>query len=127
MTAPLPYGYVGQVRHVDPLSHRLVMVLARPTGDGYIAYPTLGGAAGEQVHVPDGQNIPDEALLRIPFDQAEALWRLLCHHFGDGPPGEYARADLLHERGRVDRLIDALIAPPPPIQTTVARPEMRNP
>ncbi len=47
--------------------------------------------------------------LRLREDQARALFDALAEHFGHAAGGQQQRADFLHERGRVDKLTDAVI------------------
>lgn len=52
---------------------------------------------------------PDEPSLRLTDDMARALMDALSAHYGGTSDVRTLRADLLHERGRVDRVIDYLI------------------
>lgn len=72
--------------------------------------------------------------------EGRALLEALAAHYGGAGPARAARDDLLHERGRVDTLLDALVGfagdaiaalgdasvaalePPPPPRTVLAEP-----
>lgn len=55
---------------------------------------------------PQGTMAP--AALFLDGDQARALYEALAEHFTGTAVMQTQRADYLHERGRVDRLIDHL-------------------
>lgn len=48
--------------------------------------------------------------LRLPDDLGRVLYEALAAHYGAGPATQTQRQDYLHERGRVDRLVDTLAA-----------------
>ena len=78
--------------------------------------------------------------LSLTEPEGRALLEVLAAHFGGTGPAKAARDDFLHERGRVDTLIDALVGfagdaigalgdtavaalePPPAPQTVLAEP-----
>lgn len=83
------------VRNVDPETIRV----ARINRD-------LGYLEWEEV----GRNGPiDGATIVLDDDLARALLDALMRHYQGASDMQTVRADLLHERGRVDRLITALI------------------
>jgi hypothetical protein len=53
-----------------------------------------------------GELVP--VALRLPDDLGRALYEALTEHYGGAPITRTQREDYLHERGRVDRLIDAV-------------------
>lgn len=65
-----------------------------------------------------------EPSLRLGLEVARPLLDALHALFAGPSDTRTSRADLLHERGRVDRLIDALIAP---VQTAVIEQNQRGP
>jgi len=58
-----------------------------------------------QVVEPGRADVPT---LSIPLDMARALLDALSAHFGGSGAGRELRGDYLHERGRVDNLIQTL-------------------
>src|SRR6266700_935467 len=50
-----------------------------------------------------------EPTLKLPGEAARALLDTLLRHYEGAPDMRTARQDLLHERGRVDKLTDAVI------------------
>jgi hypothetical protein len=68
----------------------------------------------------------DEPTMYLPEELARELYNMLAHFYQGEPDTTTARADLLHERGRVDKLTDALIEAnkeliKPPVVTTNVR------
>lgn len=56
------------------------------------------------------ETVPDDAWLSLPSDVARALYEALADHFGhSGHDTRALRKDYDAERGRVDRLLDALV------------------
>jgi len=54
---------------------------------------------------------PDDAQFSLTDDEGRALYEALARHYGDYPSNPVdIRADYLHERQRVDKLQDAVIA-----------------
>lgn len=51
-----------------------------------------------------------EPTFKLPGDAARALLDALLRHYQGASDMHTVRADLLHERGRVDKLTDAMIA-----------------
>lgn len=63
--------------------------------------------------VHDGAALPDiDPALYLPEDVARALYESLSHYFGGAPDMATVRADLLHERGRVDQMLTYLMSRP---------------
>ncbi|GAB7044882.1 hypothetical protein [Catenuloplanes indicus] len=58
----------------------------------------------------EGATHRSEPALRIPDDLGRALLAALAEHYGGTSPALTDRADLIHERGRVDKLINHLIS-----------------
>lgn len=90
-----------------------IAVLIEQRGDG----ARLIYHAGERGHVrPDiqltGTALPDGGelapTLRMDEDVARALLQALANWYGGTSEAATARADLLHERGRVDQLISTV-------------------
>lgn len=80
-------------------------------GRRYIGAPmgehvTAIGARGLDTEVHDAAVVPPH--LVVPEGLARALLDALAEHFGGTSVGRQARADFLHERGRVDKLIDTV-------------------
>lgn len=108
-------GWQANVQR-DDLSLAVRIMLGRPTGDGFL-YVTRIAARGvgfddstTTTLVQDGHAAPAEASLRLDENAARALYDALAQHFAGEAGGRQTRADLIHERGRVDKLHDALIA-----------------
>jgi hypothetical protein len=49
------------------------------------------------------------ATLSLPNDAARALLEALLRHYEGASDMHTVRADLLHERGRVDKMVDAIV------------------
>ena len=47
--------------------------------------------------------------IRLSHDMARGILEALLRYYGGAPDSHTVRADLLHERGRVDKVLDALI------------------
>lgn len=108
MTYPTDGGWLARVER-DNLSFGVRVLLGYRSDDG-IRYLTSITSGHEQTeHVPRYQTEPDTVNLRIDEDAARALYDALAQHFSGEAGGRQTRADLMHERGRVDKLTDALI------------------
>lgn len=83
--------------------------------------PQWGAAPAEPEEKPDRST-----WLRLPGDEARALYEALAEHFGHGAPDTRdLRKDYTDERARVDRLTDALTViatRPPPAPPILAPP-----
>jgi len=87
--------------------------------DGVAVYISLKHDHGRQIlHISsDGTQewadheplAPAEPTLKLPGEAARALLDALLRHYEGAPDMRTARQDLLHERGRVDKLTDAVI------------------
>lgn len=101
-------GWRAQVSDVG-LMRSLQILIGQRTGTGmlYVTGITNEGWMPNE-HVEHHQATPDAAHLRIPEDAARALYDALAQHFAGEAGGRQTRADLMHERGRVDRLIETL-------------------
>lgn len=77
-----------------------IRVLYRASEDGYVV-------PYEQITSPEGAQRPPT--LRMDEDIARALLQALANWYGGTSEAATARADLLHERGRVDKLTEAII------------------
>lgn len=64
------------------------------------------GPVWEQVTDPA---VVTEPTLKLGHEEARALLDALVRHYEGASDMHAARADLLHERGRVDKLTDAVI------------------
>jgi hypothetical protein len=79
---------------------RLIMI---PGEDGYVRWeefspgPVIGTDSGPWLTI------------RLPDDAGRALLDALLRHYQGASDMHTVRSDLLHERGRVDKLTDALI------------------
>ena len=112
MTQPIgfPYGDPRAYIERDFARDTLRIHLAVRTGDN-------------RMHILDGNGVihtrepneaaaynPDErAFLTLPDNLARALLDALAAHFGGTSEVQTLRKDYLHERGRVDKVLDYLI------------------
>lgn len=86
--------------------------------DGISVWVTMrpsGGTPRRILHVKDGYPQWDEAdgssqmpTLTLPDDAGRALLEQLMRHYAGAQDLHTVRADLIHERGRVDRLIGVI-------------------
>lgn len=106
------YGWRARIED-DYLNGSVRLLLAQRAGDALI-YVTQIGADGyggmETERVEVNMTPTDPGRMRIPEDAARALYDALAAHFAGEAGGRQTRADLLHERGRVDKLIASLSA-----------------
>lgn len=106
-------GWAARVEY-DLLSLGVKVVIGQRTQDGVLYLTGITGAntgfaADNTEFVEQGHNAPDTVSLRVNEDAARALYDALAQHFAGETGGRQTRADLMHERGRVDKMIDALI------------------
>jgi hypothetical protein len=95
----------AQVEPDFPTDH-VKILLGVTNGDG-IGYVLRFGDIEMVDHRPDVMHEPGTEL-RIDGDLARALYEALARYFGGAPDVVTVRADLAHERDRVDRLIGFL-------------------
>ena len=65
---------------------------------------------GEQRDLRPGELFPDEYVLRLTGDEARALLESLIRYFHGAEDTRALRKDYDHEKQRVDKLIDSMIA-----------------
>lgn len=112
-----PGGWRGAALYADPASMSLCLRIVRPHIAGVAVLTGIGPKGPTIEAVPDQPCAePDVPPLRIPDDLARTLYEILRRWYGDSPrpagdPAQ-AREDLLHERQRVDKLLDFLTGPP---------------
>lgn len=95
----------------DYLNGSVRLLLARRSGDALIYVTALGtdGFGAMETERVEVNMMPTNAgRLRLPEDAARALYDALAQHFAGEAGTRQTRADLLHERGRVDKLIDVV-------------------
>lgn len=81
----------------------------RPQQVAKVGLSEFNGAVLEyEPYEPDWSN-GAKPTLSLTEAEARALLEALAAHFGGTGPARAARDDFLHERGRVDKLTDALI------------------
>lgn len=105
-------GWRAHVSDVG-LMRSLQILIGQRTSTGFLYLTGITGDLGfgfgtDTEHVESAQAPPDRAHLRIPEDAARALYDALAQHFAGEAGGRQTRTDLMHERGRVDRLIETL-------------------
>lgn len=61
----------------------------------------------EEVDPPGSITSPT---IRLSHDIARALLEALLRYYGGAPDSHTVRADLMHERGRVDKMLEALLS-----------------
>lgn len=114
MSNDLPVG--GWYAHVqrDSALFGVTVMLAQRIHDAYryvtgIGTGDFGGVATTITTIVDAGTMPPPAAhLRIEEDAARALYDALAQHFAGEAGSRQTRADLLHERGRVDQLIETV-------------------
>lgn len=104
------YGWRARIED-DYLNGNVRLLLAQRAGDALIYVTQLGTdgfGAMETERVENGAAPTNADRLRLPEDAARALYDALAQHFAAEAGTRQTRADLMHERGRVDRLIDTV-------------------
>lgn len=111
MTDPSDSGWRARVED-DFLGGNVRLLIARRADEGAWLYVTQFGAndfgAMETERVENGAAPVNAGRLRLPEDAARARYDALALHFAGEAGTRQARADLLHERGRVDKLIQVV-------------------
>lgn len=69
----------------------------------------------ELTQVDLDESIVSPIALRIPDDLGRALYEALSTHYGGAPASQTQRADFVHERGRVDKLLAWITDGPAPL------------
>ena len=92
----------------DVLMDGVRIHLAETQHDGSGRYIARFADVEMERHETPGAIVDDPAPLRLPEDHARALYEALARFFGGAPDMAVVRADLQHERNRVDRLIGFL-------------------
>lgn len=111
MTDPDYYGWRARIEADWPMGG-VAVILALRIPDGNRLVTRLGGEGFDRMETVDILNheafpTPTPAL-RMPEDAARALYDALAQHFAGETGSRQTRADLLHERGRVDKLIQVV-------------------
>ncbi len=86
-----------------------IFVSAKLHGDGRTRQLLRLGAGGSQTWEDVDTHTNVEPTLKLPGEAARALLDALLRHYEGASDQRTVRSDLLHERGRVDKLTDALI------------------
>lgn len=110
MTDLINDGWLAHVER-DMLSFGVRILLGHRIGDGMLYVTRIGtdGFGGYETERVEQGHEPSPAVnLRIPEDAARALYDALAAHFAGEAGSRQTRADLVHERGRVDKLIATL-------------------
>lgn len=94
----------------DMLRRHLDMYVGVEHGAGIV---TFHGPGGQREDVAPELEPPADVLWRVPAGAAHAIINALSREVGLADSAKFLRADFEHERGRVDLLIDNLIAPAP--------------
>lgn len=106
----------------QPELERVRIAVVHDSGDGH---RTFAGAAGPVYITEPGEQPPDEAwLLSLPYESADVVIEALVRWRDKAPaPGDALalRRDLDAERGRTDKLIDAVIGLAGPLMQPPAR------
>lgn len=89
--------------HARPDLDGVALTLVYYEGRGTIAQ-AVQPVQFEMAPKPEGTMAP--VALTLDGDQARALYEALAEHFTGTAVMQTQRADLLHERGRVDKLMD---------------------
>jgi hypothetical protein len=90
----------------DLLRRKLTMYVGRDNLDGVT---TFVSPTGDATDVTPGQDPPEGFAWTIPNGSAHAIIAALSRELGLSDTAAHMRADLLAERERCDKLIDALI------------------
>jgi hypothetical protein len=93
----------------NPVTFTIDVVLGRLTPGGAPVYVTGITADAGVVLVQGAEDARPEAVLRLPDGLARALTDALVRHYGGTTDVRTLRRDYVNERGRVDRLIAALV------------------
>lgn len=100
----------------NPVMRTVDVVLFRPFYGGPVLGEFVDRINAEQgaviVRRDTDTTLADPPTLRLPEAVAAALFAGLLEHFGGPGADRELRADYLHERDRVDRLIEVLVRPP---------------
>lgn len=109
-------GWTGGILYADPVREQIVMRIGRPYGDAVQYLRRLDGnpwgTADEQhVTVPTAEDPGDDVDIRLSEPIARLLFDLLLDHYGGPGADRMLRDDYLHERTRVDKLMEALVNP----------------
>jgi hypothetical protein len=103
---PETNGWRARVVGDDPVSDSVRIVAGVRGGNLGSTYLAGIGENGVQLtHVEPGAEGPSFAM---PVELAQVLLDALAEHFGGTSVGRQARADFVHERGRVDKLIETV-------------------
>jgi hypothetical protein len=100
-----PYGWRAGVRD-NPVMRSLDVTIGEvhPEHVMYVTHIGTDGIDREQI----ARNAYSEMALNMPLDMARALHDALAEYFGTTSSVLGLRSDYVHERGRVDRLIDTV-------------------
>jgi hypothetical protein len=90
------------------LRRKLVMYVGDEYSQGYVKFV---GPTGESFDIGPEFEPPVEAAWNIPAYAAHAIVGALSRELGLTEGAKFQRADFEHERGRVDRLIEAVLNP----------------
>ncbi len=102
-----PSAWRAGVLHEDPFTrHLLVKIGAVGPGDVLTVITEIGT---DSVAMTRMDGLAETPALRIPTEAARALYDALAQHFGGTSNSKQLRADYDVERGRVDKLTDAVL------------------
>lgn len=106
MTTIDNHGWRARVLHEDPVLDGIRVFL------GYRGHKVRNYVTGIYAHGVETASvdpgIADVPTLTLPTEVAHVLLDALAEHFGGTSTQQAARADFVHERGRVDKLLDAV-------------------
>lgn len=89
----------------DPLPNYVRVIAGMRGKPGNVYVKSISEQGIETAYVEPGAEGPS---FRMPVEMALVLLDALAEHFGGTSSGRLAREDFVHERGRVDRLIETV-------------------
>ena len=99
------YGWRAGIRE-NPVMRSLEVTVGEVYPEVVTYVTSIGSGGVEKWQAERGTY--DGQSLNMPMDMARALHDALAEYFGDTSSARQLRADFVHERDRVDKLIDTI-------------------